>query len=671
MTRVRYVVSEAFLWGLSLVFLTAQEKVEPPSAEPQALYIFPVGGQRGSTVEVTIDGQTLADTYAVWTDCDELQASVMRIVEIDRQIWEKDYAPKKQLTHEVTLKVKISRAAELGGHSLRLISPRGISNPMPFRVTSLLEPLILEDESQAGSNKPIKGQAVEYPVAINGRIGRTLGGEVDYYSFDVDAGRELCFEVFFPSLGGKMLLYLYKPSASWVDPHRLVRLAFNDDPISHERVDNGTVVTPEDLVVRARLKHRFAKPGRYLIAVKAFDDKGGPGFVYQLRIAPTPLNQVVKSNRAWPLAHPRSVEWMERRFHRHLSTTRLQELSWRTVLVPPEEPEMEGKAGSGVAGDAGDGTYADRAAQELDPLEAVTIYPSDQGPHGSPDGIPVVDLPAILEGSIDHPGKTDHFRFRAEPGETLAFELETPQAKVPIFNPWVRILDQKQELVFSCIFNRVEGNNVQLFRYFEPKMVYTFRQGGEYTVEIRDLTTRYAGPEFQYRVMIRPQVPHIGGLELDVDRVNLLQGKAKRLTVTADREEGFGGEIALSVENLPAGVQAYPTAVQDPYRPPAFDEGEKDVFRPETQKVSLTLIAEERASPTRVPVFVLVKARAVVDGVPGAEIEVGKFPLMIVPPPDQGRTPLTRIDHRFGNEGDFGRPERFSESFAIDPVQVE
>ena len=32
---------------------------------------------------------------------------------------------------------------------------------------------------------------------------------------------------------------------------------------------------------------------------------------------------------------------------------------------------------------------------------------------------------------------------------------------------------------------------------------------------------------------------------------------------------------------------------------------------------------------------------------------------------------LARIDHRFGNEGDFGRPERFSERFAIDPVQVE
>ena len=40
-------------------------------------------------------------------------------------------------------------------------------------------------------------------------------------------------------------------------------------------------------------------------------------------------------------------------------------------------------------------------------------------------------------------------------------------------------------------------------------------------------------------------------------------------------------------------------------------------------------------------------------------------------PGAESREPLARIDHRFGNEGDFGRPERFSESFSIDPVQVE
>ncbi len=38
---------------------------------------------------------------------------------------------------------------------------------------------------------------------------------------------------------------------------------------------------------------------------------------------------------------------------------------------------------------------------------------------------------------------------------------------------------------------------------------------------------------------------------------------------------------------------------------------------------------------------------------------------------EKGNDYLARIDHRFGNEGDFGRPEQFSESFSIDPVQVE
>ena len=332
------------------------------------------------------------------------------------------------------------------------------------------------------------------------------------------------------------------------------------------------------------------------------------------------------------MAHLVSDQWTERTFTRPLSANRLQELSQRTVVVPTEEQELQGETGSGSVGEAGNVLSASRPAVQFDSLEAVSTYRVDRNPKGSQVRIPMVELPTILEGAIDHPGKTDYFRFTARAGEELAFEVETPRIAVPRFNPWVRILDQKQELVFSCIYNRIEGNNVMLQRYIEPKMVYTFAQGGEYTVQIRDLTSRYAGPEFSYRVLIRPQVPHIGRLELDVDRVNLLQGKAQRLTVTAEREEGFGGEIALSVENLPPGVQAYPTAVLEPPRPPAFDEGEKEVFRPETQKVSIALIAEEGASTTRVPVFVLVKARPVVNGVPGAQIAVGEIPLMVVAP---------------------------------------
>ena len=90
-----------FLFSFSLVFLSVQAK-----DEPQALYILPVGGQQGSTVKVTIDGQTLADTYAVWTDCEELQASVKQVAETTDKIWEGHYLPEKQLTHQVTVQVR-------------------------------------------------------------------------------------------------------------------------------------------------------------------------------------------------------------------------------------------------------------------------------------------------------------------------------------------------------------------------------------------------------------------------------------------------------------------------------------------------------------------------------------------------------------------------------------
>ena len=91
---------------------------------------------------------------------------------------------------------------------------------------------------------------------------------------------------------------------------------------------------------------------------------------------------------------------------------------------------MRAKPVPASLGTRGDGAYADRAPLEFDPLKAVSIYRLDQDPQGSQDRIPTVDLPAIVEGAIDRPGKTDHFRFKAEAGEALAFELEPPREGV-------------------------------------------------------------------------------------------------------------------------------------------------------------------------------------------------------------------------------------------------
>ena len=484
------------------------------------------------------------------------------------------------------------------------------------------------DESLTGSNKPIRGQRVTYPVAVNGRIGRTQGGEVDYYSFDVETGRELEFEAFFPALGGKMLLYLYEAKASWADPHRLRQLAFNDDPIVYER---GSFMK-ETRVVKAHLRHRFSEAGHYLIAVKAFDDRGGATFVYQLRIAPAALAQPDSDTSAWPSAHATPHRWREREYTRRLSAMRLEELSARTVVIPAEVPDSHGDTDAASDVHPRNIRSTPQAEAGFEGFDAVSTYRLDSASEESSIQIPVANPPVLVEGILDRPGKADSFGFEVKAGEAVAFEVETPRESVPIFNPWVRILNANREVVLSCIDNRVEGNNVQLVRYLEPKMVYTFEQGGEYILQIRDLTTRYGGPDFAYRVLIRPQIPHIGRLELDADRVNLVHGEAKQLTVTAEREEGFHGSIAISFENLPEGVRAFPTARAEAEKIPAFDEGEKEIFGSETQQVFISLIADENAPTTRLPKAVQVHARAIVAGRPGDAIPVGEVLLMVRAP---------------------------------------
>src|SRR5690606_41259044 len=54
-----------------------------------------------------------------------------------------------------------------------------------------------------------------------------------------------------------------------------------------------------------------------------------------------------------------------------------------------------------------------------------------------------------------------------------------------------------------------------------PKTQYAFPRKGDFTLEIRDITASYGGPEMQYKVLVRPWVPHLGEARLSKDYVNL------------------------------------------------------------------------------------------------------------------------------------------------------
>src|SRR5262249_28226143 len=156
-------------------------------------------------------------------------------------------------------------------------------------------------------------------------------------------------------------------------------------------------------------------------------------------------------------------------------------------------------------------------------------------------------------------GDVDRFQIQVQPGARLAFEFETPQAHPPTFNPWLKLRDAKGGELVSNLFQEYGGNGTEINKALERKTIYTLPHGGTYTIEVRNLAAGEGKPEFSYRLLVRPQIAHLGRIELSLgiaqegsqivdlyDHLNLRPGEARKVTVVCDKEEGFEGDVALT-----------------------------------------------------------------------------------------------------------------------------
>ena len=639
----------SFLFLVPLLFsqsvLWSEEEADQSVQEAEIHSLFPLGGNPGASFPVQVRGRGLEDAYAVWVQTDAVVARIKQVSSIDlnpRQSYDGQKDKKKKEGQLVQLQVEIQKAAQPGIYSLRMVSSRGVSNAYPFVVTS--DPATMEVENpQLG---PSGTQRVTLPAVVNGKIDEP--GDVDLYAFEASEGQEMHFEVYCrpdvaAPLGGGGFdpqLTLYKSSGSWFDPARLIEIAFNDEPHS------------ENISTFPRFSQHLSEAGLFVVAVTAFLGKGTPDYAYQLRIST--LNDPTLTDN---MVFSAGSGWRERDFKRKLGEEWLRDLELRTVPSPDsgtgigktpassaatartEEPVDEAM----LSGESGESVKTLNRVGEMEPNDEISV-PT------------LVETPVVIEGSVDRPGDVDTFRLRVEPGERLVFELETPRSGPPHFNPKLTVLDSEGREFLTNIYRRIGRNFTFYLKTVEPKLVDTFKLGGEYTLQIRDVTSRSGDPDFRYRLMIRSQLPHVGSIyveeakkrvggtlvsRLDEHRVNLIPGKAKKLTLVTEQEEGFNGQVALTVENLPPGVKAVPGTEVEPDRGPPIDEGPKERFVPRSQKVTILLWAEEDALTTRMPRWIQIRGRPVVGGKVGAPLPIGRIPLMVIAPPVVQSEPAT------------------------------
>jgi hypothetical protein len=198
------------LWPAT--FLALVPEVRAQLNPPHIAYIYPAGGQQGTTFMVKVGGQFLTGATGVYVSGSGIQATMVeytrpmtamqttqlrdRLQELQKQ--PTDAAVRKEisdirvkllifnsnrnispvLAETVTLQITMAPDAEPGKHELRLGTPQGLSNPLVFCVGQL--PEFSEKESisisiQPGTNQPQISQAatdmtITLPAAVNGRI---------------------------------------------------------------------------------------------------------------------------------------------------------------------------------------------------------------------------------------------------------------------------------------------------------------------------------------------------------------------------------------------------------------------------------------------------------------------------------------------------------------------
>ena len=581
----------------------AEAPAEPGAPELRSL--FPVSVQRGRVLELEVRGKDLGKCYGVWFGTGGLSGEVARIEGMQFQE-KKDLRAEKLWVQgqRVSLQVRVASEAPLGKHELRLVTPSGVSNALGMVVVD--EPVSLEAAGPHG--RPAQAQPVAVPTLLNGKLSRN--GEVDYYSFEASSGDTLNIQALSNTTVTKfdgIRLTLYKEGGSWFDPERPERLLFSP---------------------QSRITHLCRDSGRYLVEVSSNLGVGGPDFFYQLRVAtsepPGPgAPEVV-------LIPPSALAEIEQPFRRKLDPSRLEWLESRTV--PAEKARENGgpqaAAGAGSAGAAsGSGVSPEGAV----PAKAAgTGLLSEVEPNDLPEQAAPILPPQLLEGAIQSAGDVDWFRFEVEAGTSLALELETPEAAPPRFNPRVAVLDADGREVLTNYFRKIAGDGDDWVRLIQAKTLHTFDRAGLYRLQVRDITPRSGEPAFRYRLLLRPQVPHVGRIEATPEVVNLRPGQAKKVTILSDQEEGFGGDILFGAEGLPGRVQFLPGAEVEPHREPPLPEIHKERFVPRNQTTTVLLAAAPGAPSTRMPARVRLSARPVVGGKVGEAIAAGELLVMVL-----------------------------------------
>ncbi len=554
MTRTRHFAAAIGAVALLATLAHGQAMMAPSGGTPRITQVLPLGGQAGSSFELRIIGQDLANVEGLHFNFPGVKVEVAgtETAPIDPKDKKKQPVKPPPTLLAQTFKVTLPANAPLGIQDVRVVTKAGISNPRAFVVSDHKEVLEVEPNNDVPT-----AQKIELNSTASGVVSTPT--DVDYFAFTGKKGQRVVCSCLTTSIDSKLpaFVQVYSSSGSYLGGNRSYA---NNDAL----VD---VTLPDD--------------GEYFVRVCSFSyTLGGIDYFYRLTVSAAPWidavfppvveagkdTQVTLIGRNLPggKVDPKLIV-NERPLEKAVVTIKasgdprsIQRLS-NPGFVQPFSSMLDG-FGHRLTNEAG-------ASNTVLMTYAQAPVVLDNGDNDDQEKAQKISTPCVIAGRIEKKGDRDWYAFEAKKGQVLHFEAFAERLGAPL-DLYFQLRNSEGGLIAEQD-DTLEVLSPQFFTRSDDPQKYRFSAPADGTyylvVTSRDAFTQF-GPRHLYTVSITAETPDFRLVAMATSLLGpeantLNQSGGTAFNVYVWRFGGFNDDITLSGENLPPGVGIKPQII--------------------------------------------------------------------------------------------------------------
>lgn len=459
----------------------------------------------------------------------ELEVGKQKMIErLERRFAEDERNPAvRSQTELVFAEITVAPDAKPGRREIRVVTKRGISNPLPFYVGQIPEvarkPMktmqlpVLGKEYLAQRKRPREEEEVRVmvPCTMNGQI---AAGEINRYRFFASKGQRLVISV----AARDLIPYVPDGVPGWLqavlrlyDAHGN-EVAYNDDYRSN----------PDPLI-----DYEVPADGDYVLTINEALFRGRESFVYRITVGELPFVSSI-----FPLGA------------RVGEVVKLEMQGWNLENTNISPPPPDAVPGQHLIAATNGKLISNYVPFALDTLPECL----EQEPNDAPATAQKVSLPIIVNGRANQAGDWDVFELAGKAGQTIVAEVNARRLGSP-FDSFIKVTaeDGKILALNDDHFDAGSGLNTD---HADSYLMLKLPADGKYYLHLGD-TPRRGGAEYAYRLRISEPRPDF---DLRVIPAKLVIRSANSATVTvyALRKDGFEGPIKLKFQDLPQGFES-------------------------------------------------------------------------------------------------------------------